>query len=462
MKLRILEDSINYTCQVIKLPVKIPVQGLDNLVKVNYQGNDCLISKDSDPDILYLFFPCECVIDIVFLGYNNLYRHTNLNNDHSKKGFFTDSGRVKALKLRGVISSGFIIPVDSLFYLLGYEYKNLKVGDEFNCIDGDPICIKYIKKTDKKQGLRNPKTKTIDNIVEYRYAPEHFDTQHLLRNVHKLNLNDYITVSYKLHGTSARYFNSSTNRKLSFLEKISKFLGARIERTEFQYVCASRRSLKSVGFEDLPNKNHWFVSGDLWSEVGKEFFKDKLNEGESVFCEIIGKTYPRMKKDTQGQEFEELGEDIQHGYSYGFQRPKVYIYRISNINSQGIEVDLSYLQMKERAIQLGLEVCPELFYGKLRDFIYQYDYKKFDEGILDSENLEDFLNDIFYNNLLEKPSILDSSVVEEGFCIRIDKYPRPEIYKIKSKNFLLLEGQLNDKGIENIEDQQVIDNMNQE
>ena len=57
MKLEILKGSENYTCQVIKLPKKIEIQGLDNLVSVNYQGNSCLISKESDEDKLYLFFP---------------------------------------------------------------------------------------------------------------------------------------------------------------------------------------------------------------------------------------------------------------------------------------------------------------------------------------------------------------------------------------------------------------------
>ena len=62
----------NYTCQVIKLPSKIAVKGLDNLVSVTYQGNNCLISKDSTEDELYLFFPVECKISRDFLKKNNL------------------------------------------------------------------------------------------------------------------------------------------------------------------------------------------------------------------------------------------------------------------------------------------------------------------------------------------------------------------------------------------------------
>ena len=62
MKKVIYEDSTNYTCQVIKLPVVQKVEGFDNLVKVCVQGNDCLIGKDTDSNELHLFFPTECQI----------------------------------------------------------------------------------------------------------------------------------------------------------------------------------------------------------------------------------------------------------------------------------------------------------------------------------------------------------------------------------------------------------------
>lgn len=436
MNLKIYEDSKNYTCQVIKLPTKVLVKGLDNLVEVNFQGNSCLISKDSNEDKLYLFFPAECQIDNEFLSINNLYRHTHLNKDGTKKGFFEDNGRVKALRLKGVISTGFIIPLANLYDNYSIA-QNLKVGDEFNEVDGIKICEKYHKPTDKKVGMKNPRTKIIDEVIDSKFAPEHLDTSHLMKNIHKLSLNDYIAVTYKLHGTSARYYNTLIKKKLNWKDKLAKFFGIDIKEEQYDYVAASRRVVKSIGFEALPDKNHYFTSGDLWSEVGKEYFEGKLNQGEAIYCEIIGKTY--------------TGEAIQHGYSYQLEKPKIYIYRISNINSQGIELDLSYQQMKERAIQLGIETCPEYFYGTLKEFInnshiHFTDLKEF--------NLEATINYMFYNQLLEKPSILDTTVIEEGFCLRVDKYGKPDIYKIKSKAFLLHEGHSLDKEVKDIEEEQ--------
>lgn len=431
--LKIYEDSKNYTCQVIKLPAMKTVTGLDNLVEINVQGNSCLIGKDSNKDDLYLFFPAECQISDNFLSVNNLYRHCELNDDKTKTGFFDDNRRVKTIKFKGIISSGFVIPIISLGNKYTATDLGLKVGDEFNEIDGVEICRKYHKPSAKREGMSNPRVKTIDNIVDSRMAPEHPDTSHLLKNIHKLNVDDYIAVTYKLHGTSARFYNTLTKRNLSLVERIAKFFGAKVQEEEFNYISASRRVVKSVGFEELPNKNHFFNSGDLWSAVGKECLEGKLNAGEAVYCEIIGKTY--------------TGEAIQHGYSYGFQKPKVFIYRISNINSQGIEVDLSYLQMKERTLQLGLDYCPELFYGTVKEFTMQ--------TAKTNEDLGRFIQARF-DGLLEKPSILDSSVVEEGFCVRKDTCNKPEIYKIKSKLFLLHEGKSLDKEVVDIEEEQTV------
>lgn len=446
MNLKVYEDSTNYTAQVVKLPNPQSVSGLDNLVSVNIQGNNCLIGKDSNPDILYLFFPAETQLSHEFLKMNNLYRHSELNQDQTKKGFFEDNRRVKAIKFKGIISSGFVIPLDSLSFVNnGYALFNaghpIKVGDEFNEFYGVEICKKYIRKFNNPSTNQAKTGKLLDRLVDSKMCPEHFDTSHLLKYCDRIDLNDYIAVTYKLHGTSARYYNTLVKRKLNWVEKLAKFFGAKIETEKYDYVCASRRMVKSVSFEELPDKNHYYDK-DLWSKIGKEYFQDKLNHGEAVYCEIIGKDYN--------------GRVIQGGYTYGLEKPEVYIYRISNINSQGIEIDLPYHQMKERANQLGVKVCPELFYGNLREFIRNYWEDAFGNIVSPSENLEWYLNKLFYEKLLEQPSILDPSVIEEGFCIRIDKYPKPNIYKIKSKKFLEHETKQKDKEVVDIEEEQSV------
>ena len=431
---KIYDDSKNYTCQVIKLPPKIPIKGLDNLVYVSVQGNSCLISKDSPEDELYLYFPCESKISDAFLRENNLFRNFALNSqpDPDKKGFFEDNGRVKALKFKGIISSGFVIPLSSLDKVV--TNFTLQVGDEFNEFDGVEICKKYIRRTNPgKTGFTNPRTKILDEIVDSRMVPEHPDTSHLLKNIHKFSLDDEIVITYKLHGTSARTYNTLVKRKLSWKERWAKRFGVKVVEDAYETVACSRRVVKSVGFEQLPNKNHFFTSGDLWSEWAKKNLEGKLNKGEAIYYELIGKTYS--------------GEAIQHGYTYGFNEPVCYVYRITNINVDGIEVDLSWNQVKIRAEQLGLKVCPEYFKGSIAELFYI----KLDAAP-EEDKISEYMEEIF-DFELDKPSILDSSVVEEGFCIRREEsYPKAEIYKIKSKKFLEYETKSLDKEVKNIEE----------
>ncbi len=230
MELRILEQHRNYTCQVIKLPSKQRVEGLDNLVKVTHQGNDVLTSKDAQEDTLYLFFPSECQIADAYLSINNNFRNSSNNFDNTKKGYFEDSCRVKAIRFKGVISTGYIAPINTLKPLIKDNIiDDLRVGDEFNIIDGFELCKKYVIKL-KGGGANLGKVfKVIDGLVDSKLAPEHFSTEHLLKNVYKLKLDDYIAVTHKLHGTSARYFNTLTHKKLKWYEKLLIKLGVNVE-----------------------------------------------------------------------------------------------------------------------------------------------------------------------------------------------------------------------------------------
>lgn len=432
--LKTFKGSENYQCIVINLPARRNVSSLDNLVVCTVIGNDCLISKNSK-DGKYLFFPAECCISPIFLKANNLYRHNEDNEDTTKKGFFEKNNRVRAIKFKGVISSGFIVELSSLL-TLGIDISNLKVGDEFNEIAGIEICRKYVKVIRNATGTKaSNEGRVLDSIINSKQAPEHFSTSHLMKNIHKLSLNKYMSIQTKGHGTSCRVFNTETYKKLSISERILKYFGFKIQDTENSYIVGSRHVIKSVNFETLSGKSH-FYSEDLWSKVSKQYFDGKLHHGEGIYFEIIGSDYN--------------GKEIQKGYSYGFNKPVVYIYRITNINKQGIEVDLSYHQMIDRAEQLGIPTFPELFYGTLSQFLALHG--RYDGPIEDNDDLSNRLQDIFYNDLLDKPDPIDRTVVSEGFCIRIDKYPNPEILKIKSPKFLLHESKMSDAMEENIED----------
>ena len=433
MNLSIQKGSENYTAQVIALPPKVPIEGLDNLVQVTYLGNNCLVQKNYNPAAIYLFFPAGAVLDQQLLSNNNLFRHSQNNLDNSKKGFFDDSGRVKALKLRGIISTGFIMPAASLGYMI--DPSELKIGDSFTDINGKAICRKYVR---PQRGFNSGGNKDhkfdIETLVDPKFAPEHSDTAQLMKNAARLYPTSWVTITHKLHGTSIRVFHTRTKRKLNLAERLFKCLGAKIQEQKYSYLVGSRKVIKSKDFRSI--NNYKFFKDDLWSQVARKNLEGKLYKGEAVYGEIVGSDYS--------------GCAIQKGYSYGLPLPKLYIYRITQINGEGIEVDLSWQQLKQRASQLGIDIVPELYTGRLDHLLDSHGISIQQSDV--EPNLQPALENLFYNKLLDKPSILDQLVIEEGFVLRLDTYPKVTAYKIKSPRFQLHETVLQDADIADMEE----------
>jgi hypothetical protein len=437
MKFQILDDSKNYTGVVVKLTNPFPLHGLDNLVGVYVFGNTCIIPKSYDLNKLYIFFPSETVLSKDYLSQNNIYRNSNLNDDMVSKGYFEENGRIKAIKFKGNKSTGFVMPIQSLD-VLGIDSSYINDGVEFNTINGINICKKYVVPSNSSNISREKLTRILDEIIDSKLFPEHIDTSHLLRNIDRLNLLDYIVISIKLHGTSARTGYTQVKRKLSFVEKVAKFLGAEIKTEEYKYVVGSRRVVKSIDFQTLNNKNHFYAAGDIWTRVAKEHLKGKLHKGEMVYYEIIGKFN---------------GAEIQRGYSYMYEEPKVFVYRITHLNEQGIEIDLEWNQVATRCKELGLETVPVIYRGSLNKYLYSNIGKSDLEPGTFTEELQALFENHLRSHYIDQPSILDYKVVEEGICVRVEKYPHPETYKFKSPEFLIHEGKMADALVVDMESQ---------
>ncbi len=251
MKLSVREDSTNYACTVVELPPMQDVIGLDNLKRVTIFGNDFLVGKDSNPDDLYLFFPAESQLSEEFCRDNNLFRDSTKNIDQTKKGFFEDNRRVKAIKFKGIISTGFVIPISALpdeLHLAKGIGTILSPGDEFTDINGVNICKKYkivrIHSTTSKESRFNKKLKRFDKLVpnQFRF---HTDTSHLAKNLHLFKTDDIIVITDKWHGTSAVFANVLINRKLSILDKVAKLFGVPVVDKVYDNLYSSRSVIKN-------------------------------------------------------------------------------------------------------------------------------------------------------------------------------------------------------------------------
>jgi hypothetical protein len=265
-------------------------------------------------------------------------------------------GRVKTVRLKSVISNGLVIELSKFkkYFNTEKEYNEImKEGYTFTHIGDIEICHKYMPPvvrhgdgTNRMKGKKEP-NRIIDGIFKF-----HFDTDQLLRNINKVNMEDIISISRKVHGISGICANILVKKKLSLIEKILKKIGIKIEDTEYDYIYASRGIVKNARKmkTDLLNKN------DIWIHAGKKYFEGKLHKSETVYYEIIG--------------YLPTGKMVQKGYDYGCKpgEYKIAVYRITMTNVDGNDIEYSWNMMKERCKQLNVDMVEEFYYGKARMF----------------------------------------------------------------------------------------------
>jgi hypothetical protein len=201
MKLKKLKNP-NYCATIAKIDNIIPLENCDNIAGAIVLGSHVIVQKNAKIGDIGVFFPVECKLSNSYLSNNNLYRHKKLNVNVNKKGYFEDNGRLRLQKFQGHKSEGLFMPIESLIYASN-EKSLPKLGDEFDELNGIPICEKYIVKQNKTggtgQGKQKNKFKNIFKLIEGQFHL-HPDTKHLKRNLHLLTPESIISISKKIHG----------------------------------------------------------------------------------------------------------------------------------------------------------------------------------------------------------------------------------------------------------------------
>lgn len=435
MKKHIYEFEENYTATVVEINGLNLLEGLDNLRGTNILGNQVLVGKDTVVGERGIFFPSECQLSEEFTSANNLFKKAEKNADPAAKpGFIEDNRRIKALKFRGHNSSGFFLSLSEVRGLKGLD--SLRVGDEFQTLDGQEVCRKYYVQT-KNSGHNLPKKEQKDkDHVDSKMFREHSKTSHFAKSVRSLNLNDVISVSIKLHGTSLRVSNTIVRKPYTWIEKLLRKFNVRIDNTYYKYVVGSRVPVKSIDFNPLDGRKHYYGDEDIYTLAGK-VFDGKLHKAETVYAEIIG-YYPEGSK------------PLQKGYTYGVpvNKHEVYVYRISRTNVDGVEQDLPWNLMTERCRELGVKHVPEVYFGTVKGFLSQNNVE------FDERNWQDKLQTVIATNYLEKPSIFsnqDWQGVEEGVVIAKHRLGAFDYMKAKSELFKQHESKMADQGVGDVE-----------
>lgn len=418
MKLTIKEGSTNYACSVVQIKEVFDIEGADNVKRVVVEGNNLIVSKNVKQGDVMLYFVSGTRLSKDYCFNNNLYDKSEENSDISQKGYISHrQQRVKAIKLRGIVSDGMLMPLDSLVSIIGNH--NLKVGDSFTDINDISICEKYVipVKTNL-QGVKQPKAnKLVDLIVDNQFRFHH-ETSHFVKHEEEFKPETEVIITRKMHGSSLILANVLINKKLSFWDRLLLKLGINIPKSEYGFIWSSGKPKGKLpkGLESDTNKwetpNQSYYTSDIWARAYKEI-GEKVEKGISLYGEIVG-------NGIQGD-----------GYTYG-KDYAIFIYRITSTSTEGIVHELSWEQVKKYCEKYGLTYVEEYFVGKTKE--------------LTNGNLLEFLKDTYLNK-----SYPDCKI-DEGICIRLRN--TDEIFKLKSPNFIKMESDEQEKGVENIEDLQ--------
>lgn len=409
----------NYCATVVKINNIVKLDNCDNVVATTIFGFQAIISKDAQVGDVGIVFPAETQLSEEYCKENNLYRHNEKNKDTVQKGYIEDNRRVRAVKFRNNRSDCLFMSLSSLGWTK-VKLSELKVGDEFDILNGKEICKKYVVVT-REPRLNKQHAPQFFHRVEPKYMPEHFDTDNFFKWSGDLDPETDIIVSQKIHGTSVRVGNTIVKRKLSFVEKILSRLGVKIQDTEYDYVYASRKVIKDINSPYAVG----FYDTDIWTEEGSKL-KGLIPENYIIYAELIGWTSG--------------GAAIQEDYTYGIEQGKaeLYVYRVAIINHQGVSQDLCWDHMIDFCKSIGVKTVSEVWRGKLKDFKVEdwIDKRYFDE---------DHRNCLWLGD--------NKELVDEGVVVRVDRRT-PYCLKAKGPKFLAHETCLLDKGIEDLESSQ--------
>jgi len=420
------EANKNYLAKIVELKNLKKHENADRLQVATVDFQNVITGLDAKDGDLYVFFSLESQINKEFLSYTNSFRHSELNVDKEKVGFFEDKGRVKAMKLRGEKSMGYIVPIQEVENWLGCNLKEY-VGQEFDTI-GDILMVKkYIVKIKQEQGQgRKGKKPRISRLVEGQVRL-HVETENLRKNAFKIKPEDNITITYKTHGTSWWASNLLVKKKLNIFLKLFRFIGLPIIDTEYDFIYGSRKVVKNE-FETQDKKDYYGV--DLWGEI-KDELKEFIPKGYTLYGECLG--------------FTKEGRAIQGQYDYGCKEgeKRIQIYRITFTNEDGLANDLSSRQIKEYCDRFGLEYVHIFYQGLAKDLYKDIKVEEHwsTEFIL---RLEKDYND-------KDCFMCNNKLPEEGIVLRKESLFEFEVYKLKSFSFLEYETKQLDNGQEDME-----------
>jgi RNA ligase (TIGR02306 family) len=364
-------ENLNSVCFVATIKEVKAIPNADNIEQVVVGGWNAITKKGEFKEgDLTVIATTDAVIPEAF------------SEKMGVTSYLRKGGRVRTVKLRGVYSECLIIPTK---YIPGY-------GDRYQ--DGDDMMekfgiVKYEPPVKQIQLASGRKIKWRDNQnfhIYYKFPN--------LKNVDGMfTEQDEVQITRKIHGTNARY-GIVKKGKLTFWDKVKKFLRIADEWIDYEYIYGSHNVEKG-------SDSQGFYSTDVWRTIAEKYsIKEKLWE------------------EAKRQGVESLGEGIiLYGEIYGAGIQKNYEYGLTDIQFAAfdIKIDGEYL-----ATQVTEIITQDLLNLPHVEVLY--------EGLWNQEIQDSFV----FNNFIE-----GTKVPHEGIVIKHISGDRKKVAKVINSDYLI-------------------------
>ena len=382
MKLNVSKNAnVNYLAKVVEIKEFTPHTDpeVTRLKCAHVDGYTIITGIDEQPG-KFVYFPTSCCINPQFLEYASLYRHSEKNANPEQSGMFEDNGRVKAIRLRGLVSEGFLLPLQTLLdFVVSSTNIELKesdcaIGTEFDEVEhnGKSFWInkKYVVEAQRGNGetsqshynKRQKALNKFNRIIDEQFR-FHYDTTLVRKEPNVIQPDDLIHLSHKWHGTSAIFAYILCKHPLTWKEKIAKFLTGE-EFNKYEYVYASRTQIKNKSVNPMVQHGFYGEGGDVWGEASK-YVQPFLIKGMTIYAEIVGFT-PNGKYIQKNYDYGCVMPKADEEYTYG-KHYKVMVYRITLTNPDGIVHEFSAREVQQWCKNKGLVPVIECYYGLAKD-----------------------------------------------------------------------------------------------
>ena len=466
-----------YCASIVRIGEVKPIEGSDFLGVTLVNGIEVVVRKDAVKEGQIMFFaPQETALNLKFLSVNNQFElgeyELNANAADVRKlkyegkteeakqlvGYFNKRGRVRAMKLRGIYSKGFLISPEMM---AAYNPKvanlNLEelVGTDFDMVDDElfiEVYIPFVPKKKERSGKRGKNEPKYDRMIAGQFA-FHYDTNPLAKEIAQIQPDDVVTLSVKLHGTSVILGNvlvrmpKEIHTRAEWLNRLINntyciiwpYLPKALQRYEEVYdlVYSSRTVIKNQ-YINL-KKTQDFYEADVWGEY-HDLLVGKIPQDMIVYGEIVGYLTDSDKM-------------IQKDYDYGCERGtnKLMLYRVTTRNSNGTRREWDVTEVQQFTNQLMADY-PELA-SRLHpiDILYHGTLKDLYPDLSTTEHwhenvLQALKQDKQTLGMEQREPLCKQKVPREGIVLRKDGDAVCEAWKLKTDAFFSREQKLIDAG----------------